>query len=599
MEVKRMKKFRNLFMVLALALVFVFGVKAIAAQARSIIVTGEGDYTVTWTGESDSGSRTGAGSGELSTSGNYTLTVSEGYTINPGKTGEGETDVEVVVKAVAANAGFAVEWFDIATAELYVYGDAPLYYQLVKSADADADRLKAVNWIPVVEDRIDLSAYSKTVYVAITDDPTATTCKKDNIVTVEFDKSLKIKASANFACEIPVDPKDPAYESSYEVSSGSGKPLDGILTFDAEKTSPGLTYQWRKSANDNWHEVDEEVEALVTAYKLLRASNGTLYIRGYKEVEGKYYFPTKEVKVKIPKGANAPTIKVDYTKNIITIPKQAQVYVTSSSGNDETHYVEFKAGATTSDTATVSSASGVPSGPSKALKVSIDDLVEYLGTAAGGDITLYVRTEAASKKYGSYFTTFTVKVPAAAPNVGLEWDTAGKKLKVTGGVENVTYEFEKSAGKFNKIAAAGFAPATGATEVKIRIVGDKSKETFASKTVTVKIPDPDKETETAKNSTVTFVTSLSGANSASGGATIQVGSVSGSDIVFNALTGDKTTVENGKDLYFKVSATPVGSVSGEVTVKNGDTPISETSGYYTLQKVDKDTTLTIIVFYGD
>jgi hypothetical protein len=438
MEVKRMKKFRNIFMVLALALVLVFAAKGLGAYAD-----GEGGES---TPANEEGTTATSGS---SISGTPTFNTNE------------------------------------AVLEVAVNGTDKLYYQVVKDENAIA-KIKAANWIPAVKVgdvyKIDLSAYTKAVVVAFTFDATEEKAASAGKATVGI-PDAKLKVKVNFESTVVVDPNALGYTASAE----SGCRLADIVAI--EGGSDALTYQYRRSSGEAWKDDKDANKAdLYATYSMLRASNGTLYVRAYTtETPG---LATKEVKVKVPKGAAAPKIKIDYKKGVVKFPKSVEI-VASVSGGDATKY--YYAGATGLTQTKSEDKADVP----------VDKLVEGM-TPVDGKVSFTVRTMATSKKYASFFATVEFAVPAAAPTgITAKVSDDGKKVVLTGLTANVSYEYEKTAGKWTAIKNNEIKGVTAGTELKIRIapVTTKGSEAFGSAAATV---------------TVAAATSGSGTSSGSG-----------------------------------------------------------------------------------
>lgn len=418
-----MKKFRNLFMVLALALVLVFAAKGLGANAETVV------DPVTFSTSGGSGS---------SISGTPTFNVND------------------------------------ASVTVAVNGTDQLYYQVAKDAtEANLKKLKAAGWLPAVkvgvDYKVDLSAYSKDVTVVFTFDPTVEgeACKTLKTFTVAFPKTTKVKAKALFTTTVSVDPNDPAFSSTSGVVT-----LDKIVDFTGTTGADGFKYQWRKSANVAWEEdptAADNDDDLLAVYRMLRASNGTLYVRAYKDG-----FASKEVKVKIPKGAAAPKVKVDYVKGEIAFPKTVQVVYSASGATTRTLGTpDATNGFSTTTTAT-----------SAKISVPVDKIVTAVGAEAGADVSFQVRTAATDKKYGSYFTTIAFKAPAAAPTVTGVYDATKKvvTLAVSGSTTDVKLQYFTDKNKWADVKNNEIKAATKpTTAIKVRVAPVKETKTDAGK----------------------------------------------------------------------------------------------------------------------
>lgn len=400
-----MKKFRNLFMVLALAFVLVLAAKGLGANADTVV------DPVTFSTSGGSGS---------SLSGTPTFNVNE------------------------------------AALEVAVNGDDKLYYQVVKDETA-IGKIKAANWIPAVKVdgvyKIDLSAYTKAVVVAFTFD--AADEKKASAGQAEVgipDNKLKVKV--DFETDVVVDPNALGYSASAE----SGCRLEDIVAI--ENGANTLTYQYRRSAGEAWKDDKDANKAdLYATYSMLRASNGTLYVRAYTTATPG--LATKEVKVKVPKGAAAPKVKIDYKKGVVKFPKSCEIVASVSGGVEGKYYYATASGLTQTES-------------EEKADVPVDKLIAGM-TPEDGKVSFTVRTKATSKKFASFFATVSFEVPAPAPTgITAKVSTDGKYAELTGLTANVSYEYDKS-GKWTAIKDGKIKGITAGTELKIRIAPNTAK----------------------------------------------------------------------------------------------------------------------------
>ncbi len=261
MEVKRMKKFKNVFMVFALALVLTVAAKAFGGNVLGV--------------RAESGSGSGS---------------------------ETEAPAEAATETTINAAKLDLDNF-------YIVIDGTVYYQTVKKAD---DTPKAKNWVPAAvkdgKSYIDVSGVTKsTVFVfAVKGDATEKVGKA-------FELNLnvgKVKATLDYKKEFPAEIKEALATVEITVGRETTKYVKG----DEEKGFDKIAYtlEWKKGANGAWV---KDAEGFDVAYQSMKSSNGTLYIRTAKDGE----LPSKEAKVKLAKVAAAPNVKVDHLKGTLAI----------------------------------------------------------------------------------------------------------------------------------------------------------------------------------------------------------------------------------------------------------------------------------------
>lgn len=505
-----MKKFRNLFMVLALALVCVLAAKAFGKQNGAFGVT-----TASASGESSESAQPTSNSGS-SISGNPTFNVND------------------------------------ATLTVTVTGDKPLYYQIVKKSDGTD--IKAANWLPVYQAggvcKIDLSTYSKSIYVALTFDTSVEKVKTGlarDPFEIAFDKDAKLKGKANFATSLIIDAIDPGYTTTQKAK------ISDVVKFDsANKPLEDGYYQWRRSVNTAW--VDDNAEegtaALYEAYTMLRSSNGTLYVRSVKDG---LYFATKEIKVKIPKGAAAPKIKIDYAKGTIAIPANCEV-VASLSGAQTAFVKVGETGITAGSGATTAK-----------VDLKVDTIVPQLGKGAGEDFEFYVRVNATASKYAGYFTKVTDKAPDVAPTGITYTIDSKKKVTLIGADADTSYELSVDGTEWKAVSKFKAASAEVAS-LKIRVAAVKGKS-FASLAGTATL----KAEEVAK-------------------VKVKLGAaVDATLATVTGLTTEDKEVEKGSTVEFTV----VPEDGKEVVVKAGEDVLTAGDGNKYSFKADADTVVTV------
>ncbi len=365
-----MKKFKNLMLMLALALFFVGAMSITKASATDV----NGDENQT------------------------TPSASPSPSAAPAATKiEAETQYDIEVIEVSC--------------------DEQVYYQVVKSADQKTG-LKPANWIKAAkqDDKyyIDFSATAngKDAYFALTTDNT----KGDAAEVAVVDSVIKsIKVGLNYKTEeIKTGLADIITTLNVKgVDSADDKP---------EGTAADYSLQWKRGANGTWAEASNFTQL---QWDMLKASNGTLYVAidgtmkdGKDDVSFRL---SKEAKVKIPKSAKAPTVKVDYVKGTVALKNGMQVRVNGQPlWMDIIAYDKASQGTDTFALATADAKTG-----KKVSTVSIADLVAAirdskligLSVKDGEEITLTARTAATDKKFPSMEGTMKIVLPKAAPTV--------------------------------------------------------------------------------------------------------------------------------------------------------------------------------------
>ena len=375
---------------------------------------------------------------------------------------------------------------------IVVESNAQVYYQIVKTAGTNSG-LKTANWIKAAEASdgeywIDFSATanSKDVFFALTTDSTKDAA--DYVETVEAAvKSLK--ATLNYKTEefdggladviskLDVKGVDADYTTKEGLVAIDEEQAKTILTTEATKTAKVFSLQWKRGANDYWHGASEFEPV---DWNMLKASNGTLYIAAdglYKLAEGEAevveFRMSKEAKVKIPKSAKAPTIKVDYVKGTLAVKNGMQIRLDNSGiWTKWMDVIAYKKGGT--DNGIFALAEKNLETSVKASKVTVADFVAAIndeailnfGAEDGAKIKLEVRTAATVKKFPSMAGIMELVLPAAAPTVA----EGEKTLTYTEKVEKTPAEFKvKFSELFTKAADKAY------TDYEYILVGDKTK----------------------------------------------------------------------------------------------------------------------------
>ena len=297
--------------------------------------------------------------------------------------------------------------------------DSQVYYQIVKSNDQKTG-LKTANWIKAAkQDKkyyIDFSgtANGKDVFFALTTDNT----KDAASIVATVDAVIKsVKVGLNYKTEVISDDKGLADI----IASLNVKGVESADNND-EGTAADYSLLWKRGANGAWAGA-ADFEQL--DWDMLKASNGTLYVA----INGKNADKTttafrmsKEAKVKIPKSAKAPTVKVDYVKGTLALKNGMQLKV---NGDADWMDVVTYDKASTEKELVFALAKDAKKTSKKVSAVAVADFVAAVkddallnqddDVAAGKEITLTVRTAATDKKFPSMEGTMKLVLPEAEP----------------------------------------------------------------------------------------------------------------------------------------------------------------------------------------
>lgn len=301
-----------------------------------------------------------------------------------------------------------------------VTSDKQVYYQVVKSEEPGT--LKPANWIKAAYDTtnkeycIDFSsvANGKDAYFALTTDNEAVKATEVAVV----DSVIKsVKVGLNYRTEeIEEGLADVIASLNVKGVDGSDDNEDG--------TAAEYSLKWKRGANGKWTQADDFDQL---QWDMLKASNGTLYVaidgkvkatQGEK-TEVEYFRLSKEAKVKIPKSAKAPTVKVDYGKGTIALKNGMQISVNGKKWLTVSLYDK-------NETAREQKFHNDPTVVTK-VKISVvtpRELVDAVNTnnldacqyGSNVDLSLMVRTAATDKKFPSASTTIKFKTPSARPD---------------------------------------------------------------------------------------------------------------------------------------------------------------------------------------
>ena len=402
-----------------------------------------------------------------------------------------------------------------------------VYYQVVKSEEPGT--LKPANWIKAAYDTtnkvysIDFSsvANGKDAYFALTTNKEATTATEVAVV----DSVIKsVKLGLNYRTE--------------EIKNGladviSTLNVKGVDSGDNNDKGTAAEYnlKWKRGANGKWTEA-EAFDQL--QWDMLKASNGTLYVaidgkvkvaEEGKEAEVTSFRLSKEAKVKIPKSAKAPTVKIDYAKDTIALKNGMQVSIDGKKWmtvspydkNETTREHKFYSDSTTVTKTKVSAVT--PRELVDAVNTNNLDSCQY---GSNVDIVLLVRTAATDKKFPSASATITFKTPAARP----EYTTAAANGqypfsytvadKTAGITAEMTMDVSKLIDKgkeedFSKFEYILLDNAVGATEVDLLKVkwspvpADGKVDLSGKIGKTYKYTKTDKSSATVKYEDSTFV----------------------------------------------------------------------------------------------
>lgn len=306
-----------------------------------------------------------------------------------------------------------------------VTSDKQIYYQIVKSADQKTD-LKTANWIKAAYDT------ANKVYVI---DFSSTANGKDAFFALTTDNT---KGNATEVAVADAVVKSVKVGLNYKTETISEKGLADIITTlnvkgvekdddKADGTAADYQLKWKRGANGAW--------AAATAFTqlewdMLKASNGTLYVAidgkvkaaaEGKEAEVTEFRMSKEAKVKIPKSAKAPTVKVDYVKGTLALKNGMQIRV-----NADTDWMDVIAyDKTAQDNGAFALATAGAKTGKKVSTVAVADFVAAVkddkllnqddDVKDGAEVTLTVRTAATDKKFPSMEGTMKLVLPEAEP----------------------------------------------------------------------------------------------------------------------------------------------------------------------------------------
>ena len=191
------------------------------------------------------------------------------------------------------------------------------------------------------------------------------------------------------------------------------------IDFEFEGYEDATTFIWRKESDYNWQTVPFDKEN--AAYKAFLSEINALRFKGAKIIfrcdqvigtgaENVGQRMSKEVKISIPKMANAPSVKVNVKKMILNTKTTMEYF-----DAEKNTWVACEKNMKVSDIA------------AKAM---------YSGGSEGQDVVLKIRTAASEKKAYSKTLTLTIPAQGFAPSFG---DTADVKYSYDNGKLFLTF----------------------------------------------------------------------------------------------------------------------------------------------------------------
>lgn len=414
----------------------------------------------------------------------------QGEETTPGDTTHGEeTTPSEGTQGESSSTGIALEYIAYDAEMIVLTADKQVYFQIVKS-NTQTTGLKPANWIRAAKDTqgrycIDFSATanSKDAFFAVTTDCTEGTAEK--VITVDaVVKSMKI--GLNYGTETITNGLTDI------ISTLNIKGIESDAD-DAEADPKDYALVWKRGANGYW---DSDYHFDQLQWDMLKASNSTLYVATYGTIENgsgeqaeiEPFRLSKETKVKIPKSAKAPTVKVDFVKGTVALKNGMQVREVGKEA-----WLNVSPYDKSEDNAEIFNADATVTTKTKVSNVVVGDLVTALETevAAGDEIALEVRTAATTKKFPSNIGVVKFNTPAAAPTV-VE-DTVAITYKEANKTEKIAAEYVIDFSKF-------FTPAEGTnySQYEYVLVGKESDGLNLAKQKWTKLPE-DSKVNLAKN----------------------------------------------------------------------------------------------------
>lgn len=311
-----------------------------------------------------------------------------------------------------------------------VTSDKQVYYQMVSSAEKKSG-LKADKWIPAAKNGtkyyIDYSSTSNTkdVFVALTTDKMSVTT--DTVVVVDaVIKSFKVT----------LDYKTEKISKAGLADVIAKLEVKGVDKADDNKNGQVTQYGliWKRGPFGTWKNY---LAFDQVTWDMVKASNGTLYLSmnsGLKVTSvsedgtvtgaknSKFRF-VKEIKLKIPKIAKAPTVKMDFAKSTLGLKNGMQIRLVQENGT--TDWLTIGAYDKEAESAALFSKDMAAKTNTKVSVIAVDELVKAVSNKEllnktleqGKEYTFEVRTAATEKAFASSVATVSFYIPEKAPVV--------------------------------------------------------------------------------------------------------------------------------------------------------------------------------------
>jgi len=305
-----------------------------------------------------------------------------------------------------------------------------VYYQPVSSADKKTG-LKTDKWIAAAKQGnkyyIDFSSTSNTkdVFFALTTDKTSVAT--DTVAVVDaVVKSFKVTLD---------------YKTEKVGRAGLADVISELTVKGVEKEDDNANARvtqygvlWKRGSFGTW---EKYLAFNQVTWDMVKASTGTLYltmcsgpkvtsvsedgtVTGTKDSSFRF---VKEVKLKIPKIAKAPSVKLEYTKSTVSLKNGMQLRLVQADG--PTEWITLAAYDKKSENTELFSMDAERKTNTKASVVGVDELIKAVSNEAllnhklepGRRYTFEVRTAATEKAFASAITTLEFYIPERAPSV--------------------------------------------------------------------------------------------------------------------------------------------------------------------------------------
>lgn len=333
--------------------------------------------------------------------------------------------------------GITVKTMDYDAERINITSGKQVFFQIVKSTN-DLGKIKATNWIKAAKNAetgeyaIDFSPTSNTkdIVYALTVDATVDGSKQEQIETVTVNAAIKsAKITLNYKAEelgndklyeiigeMKVKGIDAGYDKEWKLGETGAENLKDIYILN-----------WKRGANDAWK---DGLEFDQMNWDMVKASNSTLYInisgaKGTNDSQIMEFRPSKETKVKVPKAAKAPSVKVDYVKGTLALKNGMQVKVNNSAAWMDVVAYDKNITPTVEENVIFALAADKETTKTKISSVTISDFIAAVKDAKllnkqvtdGEEITIEVRTAATTKKFPSNSGFMKIVLPEKQPEV--------------------------------------------------------------------------------------------------------------------------------------------------------------------------------------